>query len=178
MNLEDRMALRRWHVSEAQRLRALGYTGVEIAAIFNVANSTASAWLNDPDGSKLKRRKDSYHGTCVGCGKRTNGHDGPGRAPSLCVRCTGAAIRTTGERIRWTEEKIIAAIQEWVRLHGDIPKMTDWSRDPEARADPRWPTHTTVIRGFGTWNNAMRAAGYAPRWALNPNIAKGRQTDA
>jgi DNA-binding MarR family transcriptional regulator len=75
-------------VAKARELREQGALLREIAAELGVAVSTAGTLLSDPDGAKLRARKDSYRGTCEKCGTATDGSNGPGAAPALCCECT------------------------------------------------------------------------------------------
>jgi hypothetical protein len=59
---------------------------------------------------------------------------------------------------RWTPELILYAIELWHRQHLRIPTTDEWDR-----ADANHPSRVTVIRRFGSWNAAMRAAGFRPR---------------
>jgi transposase len=139
-------------VAEAARLRGEGLREREIAERMGVARTTVDAWLHDPDGSRLKARKDAYGGTCKQCGGKTDGSRGPGRASDLCQAC-----RT------WEEEDIIAAIRTWAAQHGGIPpKEADWTR---AAADH--PSSTTVVKKLG-WNNALLRAGFGLRMDRRP----------
>lgn len=159
-------------IAEAQQLRAEGLTYREIGERMGYARSTVREWLNDPDLSQARARKASY-GTqpCVDCGAPTKFGAANGYADTpRCLRC--AADR----RMIWTETVIVAAIREWVRLHGEPPASADWNPtqaaglgDPERaqrfEQDARWPHTMTVIQRFGSWNTAIRSAGFEPRAA-------------
>jgi hypothetical protein len=43
-------------------------------------------------------RREQYAGTCIDCGARTNGHDGPGKASTRCIPCANRHIRARGDR--------------------------------------------------------------------------------
>src|SRR5262245_33743200 len=58
----------------------------------------------------------------------------------------------------WTRETIVEAIRAWNTCHGALPTTTDWQRTGPGR-----PTAHVVQRRFGTWNHAIRAAGFRPR---------------
>lgn len=85
------------------------------------------------------------------------------------------AKRERGEMIpRASRESIVDQIQDWVRIHGDIPAATDWNPGqaiklghPEIarrfHEDACWPYVSTVLHHFGSWNAAIAAAGYTPR---------------
>lgn len=74
----------------------------------------------------------------------------------------------------WTEEKIKREIQSWVKRHGLPPTSAEWSvpadRPNFFRGEVgRRPTSSTVQRVFGSWNAAIRAAGYEPRYESGQN---------
>lgn len=92
----------------------------------------------------------------------------------MTVRC-----ESCGQTIRkhWTRDLVTLRIQEWAGVYGEPPSVNDWdptvaSRlgDPE-RADRfrsaggHWPSRNAVYRVFGSWNAAVRAAGFEPRAA-------------
>lgn len=136
------------NVALAQRLRADGLLLREIAERMGAKRTTVSDWLSDPDGSRLRARKDSYRGTCGQCGALTDGSAGPGRAPTVCAEC----LRT------WDRESIIAAIQTWAATHGGYPpKQLQWSH-----RESDHPCHRTVRDHFGKWAEGLRAAGFRP----------------
>lgn len=167
----------------ARELRAQGLIYREIAAELGVARSTVYAWLSDPDGERLRARKQGYAGTCIDCGAPTNGYDGPGRASKRCVPCNGKHTYAL------THQWIVESFAEWVEMFGAPPTANDWN--PAAtRALPlerwkhertigtgrKWPPVVTVVNHFGSWNNALRELGYralAPdeRWIGRRGIA-------
>ncbi len=65
----------------------------------------------------------------------------------------------------WTHDRCIAAVREHVSEHGRIPRAIDWKR-----AAPSHPCQSTFVIRFGTWNNGIRAAGFAPHepWNTTP----------
>jgi hypothetical protein len=131
--------------------------------------------VSDPDGTTLRARKDSYAGSCVDCGTPTSGWEGRREDPR-CLLC--ASRKCAEERRIWTRGAVILAIQEWAHEHGEHPAMPDWNpwyarheindearaaRAEENIAAGRHPWPVSVIRAFGTWNAAIRAAGFEPR---------------
>jgi len=132
------------HVSIARGLRAQGLRWREIAEQIGVAPGTARRCMRAHD--------------CSGCG-----------TPLLsvtAVQCHGCASR---ERTRWGErfsdEEIVSAIDAWRRLEGRAPTRSDW-RPVELGGHPRWelechswPPASHVVKRFGSWNAALRAAG-------------------
>lgn len=85
-------------------------------------------------------------------------------------------------RLKWTEEEIIQKIKDWQAKYGEIPAATDWNPS-DCRRSARisaarsqvwlerserfsqgvYPWPGTVQKVFGSWNNAIRAAGFQPR---------------
>jgi hypothetical protein len=66
----------------------------------------------------------------------------------------------TGPRtgFRWTPETIVYAIGLWYRQHSRPPFTSDWDQ-----AGENHPSRQTVARVFGSWNEAIVAAGFTPR---------------
>lgn len=154
-------------VRQAQALRGEGLLLREIAEHMGAAVATISAYLRDPDGSKLRARKDSYRGECVDCGRPTDGTNGRDRAPKRCSACS-IAYQTV-----WSRESIVAAIQRWAGLYGEPPGEADWTPGhPSAKRRPwrteryrsgHYPNSSTIDNYFGSWNAAIEAAGFEPR---------------
>ncbi len=164
-------------VAEAQRLRADGLTWRAIGERLGVSYKTAHGWVNDPDGSRLAARKETYRRTCEDCGASIGGYGGGGGAqPRWCNSCA-APHRADALRI-WTRDALILAIQEWAHEHGEPPAMADWNAwtarhqlHDEARAQRaeanmaagRYPSFKSVVDMFGSWNAGIAAAGFEPR---------------
>jgi transposase len=117
-------------VAEAQRLRAEGLKHREIGERMGAKRSTVNAWLNDPDGSKSKARKDSYRGVCKDCGKPTYGSNGRDAAPDQCADCFNGRFAERNERLleMWEAGEPVGFIAEkcgmreqtvrsWVECH-------------------------------------------------------------
>jgi hypothetical protein len=66
---------------------------------------------------------------------------------------------------QWNRDAIIEAIQAWVSEKGETPRMWQWERT----VDPAFPTNSTVVAYFGTWNEAIQAAGFTPRRGRPPS---------
>jgi hypothetical protein len=175
--MSDRLA----KATEAQRLREEGLLLREIAERMGAKRTTVSAWLCDPDGSKLRARKDSYRGECIDCGARTDGSNGRANAPRRCDECSR---RFRHERRIWTPDTIVEAIRAFHDQYGFVPCATDWSpalayahtlSDAEVRArryeTGAWPPTATVLKECGSWNAAIRAAGFEPNREFNRPFA-------
>jgi hypothetical protein len=138
-------------VEAARRLSAGGHTLSEIAVGLGVSASTVSNYLR-------ARR-------CPQCG-------GPVASPEAdrCRACTAhepTVLRT------WTRETVLAAIAEWVDVHGNAPTYRDWtpSRTNPGRWEaesPRWPSAAVVCDLFADctdpWNTALVAGGAGVRF--------------
>lgn len=103
------------------------------------------------------------------------GHRVNGRGPSLDFTFEGGGTfadlvgynPTTGEggirKIprpqKWTRRAIIKHIRAWVKEYGRPPKCNEWNA-PRGRG---FPAAAAVIRHFGSWDDAIRAAGFEGR---------------
>ncbi len=141
-----------WYVTVAP-LHAEGVAIKDIAQLNQVSYSFVSDLLNDPDGAKTARRKERYAGTCLTCGSRTSGHDGPRNAPTICAQCFQE--KQSSER-KWTPEAVIAQLQTYGRKHGHPPNSQDVLH---GRGDIS-PNVTIVQREFGSWRAGLIAAGF------------------
>jgi DNA invertase Pin-like site-specific DNA recombinase len=57
----------------------------------------------------------------------------------------------------WRPPEILHALQSWAEKHGRAPHTRDW-----AKANSEHPNDTTVIKRFGRWNAAIKAAHLTP----------------
>src|SRR5690349_15569639 len=58
----------------------------------------------------------------------------------------------------WTGDQIVAAIQAWAERTGHPPGADEW----RAVDSSVHPSTQRVIRVFGSWNEAVAAAGFVP----------------
>lgn len=58
---------------------------------------------------------------------------------------------------KWTKEEILDIFRAWVAEHRIPPTKTEWETLPER------PSPTTVYEMFGSWNEAVKQAGFLPR---------------
>jgi len=83
----------------------------------------------------------------------------PNSIKNLELGKTPEAERKSAEARRmYTKEKLIEKIKEFVQKEGRVPTKNEFVK---AR-DPSYVNHTTCRDYFGTWNNAIKAAGYEP----------------
>lgn len=156
-------------VVEAVECIRQGLVGREAARKLGIAHATFYQRLNDPTDAANKARKARHHGTCKNCGGPTfNG--GAREKPEYCRECAPEA------HTFWTRERLIEAIREYHRRYGRQPSAQDWNRqDARAHAHPErlaeieqrwaedhWPSTTHVQLRFGSWSNAIEAAGFTP----------------
>ncbi|HVZ21533.1 MAG TPA: hypothetical protein VG871_10750 [Vicinamibacterales bacterium] len=59
---------------------------------------------------------------------------------------------------RWDRQTIVYAIDLWHRTHLSTPTRREWCTASEDH-----PSFDTVARVFGSWNAAIRAAGFRAR---------------
>lgn len=69
-------------------------------------------------------------------------------------------------KISWSESKIIKSIQDFYSANGRIPQHREFDK-----ANATYPSRSTIVKYFGSWNNAIKAAGF------NPNTQNGFGTD-
>ena len=77
------------------------------------------------------------------------------------VEAAGFSRPHTGRRrgVRaWDRESVISAIKLWVEETGELPRVSEWQK-----GQGPYPVAATVYYYFGTWNNAIQAAGFSPR---------------
>ncbi len=104
---------------------------------------------------------------CIDCGEPhyTSGENRP-----RCHKCQSI------HQAHWTPDVIVAAIRAWAKTHDGVPPAaTNWNwiqalalghpeKAEEFHASPpgTWPSVDTVQRIFGSWNEAIAAAGFLP----------------
>lgn len=54
-------------------------------------------------------------------------------------------------------------MQDWANRHGQQPSANEWHK-----AGPDHPANATIAFLFGSWNNAIEAAGFTPRPSWSP----------
>jgi len=66
--------------------------------------------------------------------------------------------RPDSPAVRWPMATVVVRMRSWADEHGRPPTLEEWRR-----AGTRNPSAATVRRLFGTWNDALVAAGFEPR---------------
>ena len=82
---------------------------------------------------------------------------------SRCQECA----RHRARRHEWTRQEALEAIVRWSEVEGRAPTSSEWQSGGRgsrrwSRQYPSWPTVREVQRLFGSWNQALRAAGFKP----------------
>jgi hypothetical protein len=82
-----------------------------------------------------------------------------------CLRC---ALERRRKRA-WTQTEIAEALRAWTAETGAPPTTSEWESGERAapmwrRERDRWPSAQLVRSRFGSWDVALRAAGYRARW--------------
>lgn len=106
---------------------------------------TYAGFGREPKWCSERCRKAQYGGTCEECGGPTYGGDGREKAPTHCRLC-----------IDWTPEDALAAIRRFAERHGTAP------RQHQTGVANDLPPHATLRRIFGSFDAAIRTAGYRP----------------
>lgn len=119
------------------------YSQTEIAKIFNATHASTRRWL--------KHYKISIKPRTVSCGRN------PNSIKNLELGKTPEVEKKSAESRRiYSKEKLIEKIKEFIQKEGRIPSKREFSKHPS------YPDYQTYRDYFGTWNNAIRDAGYEP----------------
>lgn len=124
-----------------------------IAKIFNATHTSIKRWfIYYKIPVKLRT---------LSCGRN------PNSLKNLELGKTEEAERKSAEsRTIYSKEELIEKIKEFVQKEGRIPTKNEFAKSSS------YPNHTTCRDYFGTWNNAIKAAGYEPneRWFVPRNL--------
>jgi HNH endonuclease len=154
-------------LQQIRPLREQGYTYKQIGEKLGIGASQVRDVLYDPDGTKIAARRARYQGTCEQCGGPTNGNNGPGTASKLCASCKQAEQHNNRH---WTPQTIIKQIQRFHRENSRVPLATDWLTAGRGLNGDGYPAVAVIQREFGSWANAIEAAGYPrPKVGWKPN---------
>lgn len=141
-----------------------GFAVNEACRHLGISSSYARTLFSDPEGIRDRARKARNQGTCETCGGKTTGANGRTRAPRYCAEHSHAA------HARWTPENTISTLQALARVLGETPRAQLLLNGhyaahiilPECPGSLRSLTQQCQIH-FGTYNNAVRAAGLPAR---------------
>jgi len=118
-------------------------TQEEISQMFGVARFTIQKWF--------KYYKISIKPRAKSCGHNLN------TLKNLHLGRTKESQKKSAEaRTIYSKEKIIEKIKEFVQNEGRIPSKNEFNENF------LYPNHATCRDFFGSWNNAIKAAGYEP----------------
>jgi len=129
------------------------YTQSEIASAFNVTHTSVKRWLNY-FRIPVKPRT-------LSCGRNKNS------LSNLLLGKTPEAEKKSAETRRiYTKEKLLLTIREFVEKHGRVPTKNEFVHSHF------YPDHMTYRDNFGTWNDAIKEAGYKPNenWFSRRNL--------
>jgi hypothetical protein len=143
-------ASREQRVDVVRELKKKGLTGQQIAERLNLAPSTVSTYVSDPELAKQRTRRRGYAGRCIDCGSATSG-DRPGNPLARCPRCAHVM------QLKWTRATIIEVLLRVAREEGRRPTAADFVSRPSARS---LPALGTIQKRFGSFNTALEAAGF------------------
>lgn len=125
----------------------------KIGQIFKVSHTTIQRWL-------------SYYKIPIKSRTLSCGHN-PNTLKNLELgRTEKAAKKSAKSRTFYSREKLIEKIKDFVQSEGRIPTKNEFVRNSS------YPDYVTYRDYFGTWNNAIKAAGYIPneRWFFGEKI--------
>jgi len=131
------------------------YMQTEIAEIFNVTHTSVKRWLN--------YYKIPVKSRTLSCGHNLNSRK------NLDLGCTKESQRKSAKsRTIYSREKLIKKIEEFVQKEGRVPTKNEFIKNS------LYPDYVTYRDYFGTWNNAIKIAGYNPNqsWFSPKNFSK------
>ena len=121
------------------------YNQSEVAKIFKATHTSVKRWFY--------YYKIPVKPRTLSCGRN------PNSIKCLELGRTPEVERKSAEARRiYTKEKLIQMIKTFVEKHGRSPTKNEFVKIRNSF----YPNHTTFRDYFGTWNNAIRAAGYEP----------------
>ena len=139
-----------------------GLTRRQISERLDLSYSMVCEVIADPSGDNARARKHKRHGTCVDCGTPTHS-GGSVKLPERCHRC--ARLRSRDIDVRrevaarpkpkvWGDVECIEAIQR-----AATDGVCSTAAYKAARVPGYAPSIPTLVNRFGSWRNAVHAAG-------------------
>ena len=117
------------------------------------------------------RKQYKYGSTCEDC-RGPVAYSGHATQPKRCKTCARALIH------KESHERYMDAFHEWFDNYGEVPGAADWlfrypsmqaRTAPDRRAelakrheDRKWPVVSGILQFYGSWNEAVRQAGFEP----------------
>lgn len=157
-------------------LKQAGLTFRAIAEQLQRSFSSVTDAYYDPAGEKSRERKRRHiHGRCQDCDEPVF-NSGSRTVPDRCRRCDDAYRKTLAPRRKmaaretpwryYSDEQILAAIRR-AAFHG-VAKGAGYDAMRLAARD-RLPSRALIIRRYGSWANAVHAAGLRTTRAPSPD---------
>jgi len=138
------------HAKIAERY-ANGETVADIANAYGVTDSRIYQVLSG-QGIKCRKAPKVYrpeqYAPCPECGGRK------ARKAACCYDC-----RIKAQRV-WDRDGVIDALTNYYLTTGSVPTLRNWQKESSGRSD--MPSTKTVVRNFGSWSEALIAAGMTP----------------
>jgi hypothetical protein len=75
---------------------------------------------------------------------------------SWSAAVTAAGLTAPGPR--WSDQEILDHLKASAAREGQLPTSTAWRR-PRSEGDPSRPSHSLILKRFGSWQGALNAAG-------------------
>lgn len=163
--------------AQVATLATQGLNGIQIAEKLGISRAYAYELLSDPEGIEVRKRKDSYRAPCPQCGTLMDGSNGRSGQPSLCSACSHEDekanlvkrfARAHNNPKKFRDSELIFALRMAAAGHDSI--SLDGYRKLRAAVGAIAPSEQTILKRFGSWNQALTAAG------LQTNRPFGRGT--
>ena len=106
---------------------------------------------------------------------------------SAALEAAGFAARRSGWNVSWTRDTIVDSIRQWRTAFGDPPREGNWRKPVQrdgvhsSHGTPQqpWPSSSHVTNLFGSFDDAIQAAGYVPHlrvtWTRETIIAAAQE---
>lgn len=74
-----------------------------------------------------------------------------------CAMCGHTVVPEVEETFSPAQQCVLICIRGWADRFGQPPRQLEWERRRDG-----FPSYAQVVRLFGTWKAAIRAAGFTP----------------